>query len=362
MKLLAIPAALFLIATAPVAHAADPGTSDKNAASDAFAPLDAAVRAGTYQRITSVLVAQDGKLVHEAYFDQGGAEALRNTRSVTKTVTAMLAGAAIARGKIPGVDTPVAGYFHDYEPFAAPDPRKERISVEDLMTMSSLLECDDENSFSRGNEERMYLVEDWVRFALDLPIKGFAAWTVKPKDAPYGRAFSYCTAGATLLGATIARATGERLDAFAQTALFAPLGIDRAEWQYAPTGFAQGGGGLALRSRDLLKLGQLLLDGGRYQGRQILPAAWVKAMMTPHAHVDDERGDYGYFLWLPSYRSGDRTVPAAQMAGSGGNKVVVFPSLHLVAVVTTENFGVRNPHAITNKLITDQLLPAIVQH
>ncbi|MET0336219.1 MAG: serine hydrolase, partial [Caulobacter sp.] len=134
------------------------------AAQQSFAAMDAAIRAGQFQKITSVVVARRGQLVHEAYFDEGGAHARRNTRSVTKTVTAMLVGAAIARGDLK-VDAPVAPFVQGRKPFENPDPRKARITVEDFLTMSSLLECDDNNSFSRGNEERMYLIEDWAGFA-----------------------------------------------------------------------------------------------------------------------------------------------------------------------------------------------------
>lgn len=322
-----------------------------------FAAMDAAVRAGEFRHVTSVLVARRGQLVHESYFDDAGAEGRRNTRSLTKTVTAMLVGAAISRGMLAGVTTRVTPFFADMEPFDAPDPRKDAITVEDFLTMSSLLECDDDTAFSRGNEERMYLVEDWVRFTLDLPIKGFPAWATKPADAPYGRSWSYCTAGVTTLGAMLERAIGEPLDMFARTALFAPLGITGERWQRAPTGFVQGGGGLELRSRDLLALGQLLLDRGRHENVQILSSAWVDAMIAPHAHVDDTRGNYGYLTWLPTFTVEGRRLQAVAMYGNGGNKVVIVPALHLVAVIATTNYGVPGSHALSERLLTEYILP-----
>jgi CubicO group peptidase (beta-lactamase class C family) len=287
--------------------------------------------------------------VYEGYFD-GDAETLRNTRSVTKTITGMLIGIAIRDRAIAGVDARVMPYFKDKLPLANPDKRKDAITVEDFLTMSSLLECDDWNEFSRGHEERMYLIEDWLRFTLDLPVKGFPAWVKKPAEAAYGRSFSYCTAGVFALGRILERATKTPVESYARQHLFAPLGIDEVEWQFSPLGEAQTGGGLGLRSRDLLKLGQLYLNAGKWEEKQVVPAAWVATSIKPHARVD-EQTEYGYLWWV--------RPDTVSMSGSGGNRVSVAPALGAVIVVTTTNFNVRNPHAITDKLIAELILPAL---
>jgi CubicO group peptidase (beta-lactamase class C family) len=321
--------------------------------------LTDAVKNGDFQQITSVLVARRNRLAYEQYFDAGGPQALRNTRSATKTVTGMLIGIAIDDGLIPSVTAPVLPYFADKQPLANPDHRKADITIEDFLTMSSLLECDDEDTYSRGKEDRMYVIEDWVKFTLDLPIKGFPSWVDPPATAKYGRSFSYCTAGATTLGVLVERATRRKTAEFAQERLFGPLGIGPVQWQYMPTGEAMGGGGLGLRSRDLLKLGQLYLNGGTWNGRPVVSAKWVKATLSPHARIDATY-DYGYLVWLGSFAApGAATHGAWLMNGSGGNKVVVLPDLDMVVVITTTNFRLRNAHELAEKVLTDYVLAAV---
>ena len=322
--------------------------------------MEAPIKAGEFKKIGSVLVARHGKLVYENYFD-GDASTLRNTRSATKSVTGILIGLAIQEGKLSGVDAKVLALLPERRrKLQNPDPRKEKITVEDLLTMSSPLECDDWNDYSRGNEERMYLVEDWAQFILDLPMRGRMQTGEKPEQPKYGRNFSYCTGGVFTLSEVIGNTTGMRTDRFAQEKLFTPLGIkaDRVLWTYSPQGTPMTGGGLQFTSPDLLKLGQLYLDAGKWQGKQLINADWVKRSTTPHA-VIDEQTEYGYLWWLKSFKSGDRSYPAFFMTGNGGNKVVVLPSLDMVVVLTATNYNTRAMHELTEKLLTDYVLAAV---
>jgi len=339
----------------PIATAESAGISSKP-----LQDLETAVRAGEFKKIGSVLIARHGKLVYEAYFD-GDANALRDTRSATKSITDALIGIAISEKKLSGVDARVLKLLPEHaRKLQNPDPRKERITVEDLLTMSSPLECDDWNDASRGNEERMYLVEDWAQFILDLPMRGRMHVGEKIDPPPYGRYFSYCTGGVFILSEVVQKTTGLRTDRYAEEKLFGPLGINGAQWVYSPMNIPQTGGGLRLTSRDLLRIAQLYLNGGSWQGKRIVDEAWVRTSTQPHARIDDDT-DYGYLWWLKAFKSGGKSHPAFFMSGNGGNKVAVFPALDLAVVITSTNYSTRGMHEQTEKLLTDYILSAVGQ-
>ena len=322
--------------------------------------MSAAVRSDQFKKIGSVLIAHHGKLVFEDYVE-GDADTLRDTRSATKSITDLLVGIAIREGKLSGVNAKVLDLMPDHaRRVQNPDPRKAAITVEDFLTMSSPLECDDWNDASRGNEERMYLVEDWAQFILDLPIRGRMHLGEQVEPPPYGRWFSYCTGGVFVLSEILEKATGLRTDRYAWDKLFAPLGITNVQWVYSPMNIPQTGGGLRLSSRDLLKIGQLYSNSGRWQGHQIVSEQWVQDSTRPHARID-EATEYGYLWWLKSFKSGGKTYPAFFMSGNGGNKVVVVPTLDLVTVITSTNYNTHGMHEQTEKLLTDYVLAAVEQ-
>ena len=338
------------LVVAPVSAAAQTARLD-------LAAMTAEIEAGKYRKIEAVRVIRDGRTVFEGDYRGNTPESRIDARSSGKSITALAIGMAIDDGKLAGVDLPVFGFFKDREPFAHDGPAKRAITIRDLLTMSSALDCDDWTDASPGNEERMYATRDWTRFALDIPIaKDYAR-----SSGGLGR-YSYCTAGAFLLGRIVERATGERFDAYVQRRLFDPLGITGAEWKTSPKGEIQSGGQLSLRARDFAAIGQLILDGGMAGGKQIVSRAWLREMLGVRAKATPLDG-YGYLWWVRDYREtgNPRPWPGFYMSGNGGNKVVLFPDLKTVVVILSTNYNQRDMHQLSSALIERHILPALLK-
>lgn len=320
--------------------------------------LEARIADQTYPRISAVLVAAEGRLVYEGYFNGAGRDTLNDMRSASKSITALLIGAAIGRGQLRDEQAKVYGFFRDLVPARGLDPRKASMTLQDLLSMSSAWECDDENAFSSGNEERMYVSEHWLRFALVLPLRGYAPWQRRPADSPYGRTFSYCTAGSFVLGAVLERATGQPLAEFARSALEQPLGITQVQWNRASEGTGMGGGGTRYRARDMAKFGELLRTRGSWQQQRVLAADWIDAMLTPRA-VPRENVEYGYQMWRFRFAADGGEIAAWAMSGNGGNYVFVVPQQGLVALIATTAYNNRDSHPRSQAILRDYLLKAM---
>ncbi len=319
--------------------------------------MDSLISNNEFKSISSVVIAHKGKIVFENYYHDNNSNTKHNTRSATKTITGTLIGSLIQDGSLKSAEEK-ASQYSKVKNLQYPDNRKNEITIEDLLTMSTILECDDWDQNSRGQEEKMYIIEDWVKFYWDLPIKGFPEWKTKPQDSKYGRSFSYCTAGVVVLGDVINNITGS-LEDYAEKALFSKLGITDYHWQMTPSGLPMTGGGLGLRSRDLLKIGQLYLNGGRWNDNQIVSEEFVQKSTEPHAEVGMFDYEYGYLWWLSEFGQ-DQKEKAYFMSGTGGNKIVIIPELELVVVLTSTYYnGGMESHNQTTKLMDEFIVPEI---
>jgi CubicO group peptidase (beta-lactamase class C family) len=330
---------------------ASPGTVGLRV--ESLAALNQGVIDASFPNTTSVLLLKDGKLVFERYFGEGGAEVLNDTRSAMKSVTALAIGVALAEGVLQSVDEPVFARLSDRAPFRHDGALKQQITLADFLTMSSALDCNDWDEFNPGNEEYMYPLDDWSRWAVDIPVKDDYQ-----RDASGRGPFSYCTAGVFLLGQILQRATGEPVDGYIERTLLDPLGIARREWPRSPSGEVMTGGGLRLRSRDLAKLGLLVSSGGRWGDRQIIPADWMRGALTTWRTVDAEQS-YGYLFWKREYRSPCGPLAGWYMSGNGGNVIVYVPDQALVAVVTRRHFNQPGMHQQSLGLLQDHVLAAL---
>jgi CubicO group peptidase (beta-lactamase class C family) len=285
--------------------------------------------------IHSLLVARHGKLVLEKYFYGGTRDQPHTMRSASKTFAPLLVGIARDEGAKIDIETPVYSQFSEYKEFANPDPRKSKITVRDLMTMTSGLACDDNDENSPGNEDVMQqqtAQPDWYKYTLDLPMA---------RD-PGGDQAIYCSAGINLLGGIVRNATHAWPPEFFFENVARPLQIKTYHWNLMPNGDGYAGGGLYLRSRDQLKLGQLYLNGGVWNTKRVVSKDWLERSTSRHSTFGKTLGsdhDYGYGWHLYHFEVGNHSYRAYAAGGNGGQIVMVIPDLDLVVGFTGGAYG-----------------------
>jgi len=333
------------------------GFSEKNRITHpVLTEMDAKINNGDYERVTSVLIAKDGKLIYEKYYNGADRDSQHNVRSGTKTIATFLTGLAIDKGFINSEKDKIYTYLQNKMPVKNPDPRKENITIEDLLTMSCMLETDDGNFLSRGHEERMYYIEDWTQFLLDLPVRSYP-FNPPPAEQPYGRFFHYSSAQAAAVSEIVENAIGSKADEFLKEHLFKPLAIRDYKLHYTPAKIINTAGGSEYRSRDFLKMIQLCLQNGRWNNKQIISEAFMKKATSPKANAR-EGVDYGYFLWINPFGK-DKKYDAYYMSGNGGNKMVAIPELNATVVITSTNYNNRNAHGYTDDLMNSYIVPVL---
>jgi CubicO group peptidase (beta-lactamase class C family) len=312
--------------------------------------------------IHSIVVARHGRLLFEHYRpgeDECWGEPIGNVahgpnskhdlRSVTKSVISLLFGITLDRKLIKDVDEPVIDWFPEYLDLRTAE--KERISLRHLLTMSAGLEWNEYVPFSdpKNSEMRMLGAADQYRYVLEQPVV-----------TPGGRVWNYNSGGTLLLEAVIAKAAGGALDDIARELLFEPLGITDFAWTKNSKSGTLEVGGLRLCSRDLAKIGQLVVNGGIWNGRQIVSERWVKESTAAHIGPTDLLHFYGYQWWLGRSLVEGREVPWICAIGHGGQRIYAVPALDLVAVVTAGLYAAPSLGQLPLRIFNRYVLGATV--
>ena len=268
-------------------------------------------------RLDSLLVVRHGKIVLEAYYAPYSAGILHTANSVTKAVVGTLVAIASNDGLLDNLNHRVIDFF-DRRSMAKVDSRKEAITVQNLLDMTSGLEWSEPLTEPRPlSMIEMERSSDWVKFILDRPMS----------SAP-GETFNYNSGNPHLLSAILTKLAGTNTLEYAKAKLFGPLGINKVYWWRDPQGNFTGGFGLWLQPRDMAKIGYLYLRNGKWEGKQLLPATWIDKVN--HATIDMHQAGlkYSNLFWaLP-----DKHVYMA--VGFNGQVIMVFPDLDIVAVTT----------------------------
>lgn len=306
---------------------------------------------GKFHGLDAFLVTQHGELILEEYFYLGGRERLHSIQSATKSVTSLLFGIARDRGLIKNLNDPLKSYFPQYADSArtsAPSP-----TLRHALTMSAALDWKEDIPYSNPENDavRMNQSSDLYKYVLSKK--------PDPVDKP-GDRFEYNSGLSILLGGVLLHTTGKPADQYARETLFKALGINHFAWT-SMGGKIHTGGGLFVRPRDLLKIGQMVLDSGRWNGRQIVSKDWIRestAFILPISEGNKDFG-YGYQWWRGTVRTGTDTLPVVYAAGYGGQMLYIVPDLDLVVLTfhhnPTDNDG---SHSITWKNIERVVIPA----
>jgi CubicO group peptidase (beta-lactamase class C family) len=315
--------------------------------------------------IHSIAVAYRGKLVLDEYFYGYGRDEPHDTRSASKAFSSVILGTLMRDGVNISPATKVYDVMAPRGPFANPDPRKKDITLGHLLTHSAGLACDDNSGSSPGDEVAVQADRthpDWTKVTLDLPMQ------YEP-----GTHYAYCSMNINLAGAALSQVTGEWLPALFDRQVARPLQFAPYYWNLQGNGEGYLGGGVWVRTRDFLKIGQAYLDGGVWNGRRLVNAEWVKDSFAPHAHISPAttglsgdafrnnyfEGDEGWAWHMANVRSGDKVYPGYHTNGNGGQLLLVMPQFDLVVMFTGGNYGQGLWNYERDKIVGEMIIPAI---
>jgi CubicO group peptidase (beta-lactamase class C family) len=300
---------------------------------------DALGRASELPRLRSLLISRHGEMQLERRFRGPALDAPANVKSVSKSVLSALVGMAIAEGHLEGPDQSIASFFPQ-QLGPGEDPRKREITTGQLLSMQSGLE-----RTSGANYGRWVTSRDWVGYALS-----------RPMVSDPGSQRIYSTGNSHLLSAMLTKATGQSTWAYARDRLSGPLGMTLPRWPADPQGIYFGGNEMRLSPRAMVRFGEIYRNGGRHEGRQIVPESWVRESLTSRANARGRGEGYGYGWFLSEVRG----YPMFYAWGYGGQFIFVIPELEMTVVTTSDPEVERERDHLraVRSLLSDWIVPA----
>jgi len=301
---------------------------------------------GKLSNVDSIVVVRHGVLVYERYFDYQNhptfdATTKHTGNSMAKSVVSLLVGIAMDRGLIRDLDAPIFSYFPEYANLRTQE--KDRITLRNLLTMSAGLNASVAHPIAHHDHEP-------YRHALELNLA----------RAP-GISFDYNSSETELIGAVLQKVSGKTVDILARENIFVPLGINDIDWYgRLGNGVPTSSTGLSLRPRDWAKIGQLVLNRGAWEGKQIVPASWIAESTAEHIKAQ-KRLSYGFQWWRGRSQVEGRVVEWAAAMGVNSQKIVIIPELDMIVVfnASLESVQMIAPEI---ELLDKYVLPAILRH
>jgi len=352
--------------------------SDVDIDSTKIMELTDSIVSGYFPNIHSLLILRHGKLVYENYFpgqdeilvfgsdnikqvkgDNIGLansqkDSLHDLRSISKSFVSACIGIAIAQGRIKNENQNIWHFFPEYSYLDT--GMKSAITIKDLLTMTSGLAWNEVITYmdSANSETQMDQSPDPIKFVLSR----------KSVDTP-GTIWNYSGGNTQLLGAIIKKVSGMEVDDYAREYLFRPLGITNFYWSKFPStsvriGAPAAASGLRLSSRDMLKFGLLYMNKGKWKGKQIVPADWVKDSFSSQINRGKPNWDYGYQFWVQSDSLKGELLRLEGAVGNGDQRIY-FDEVHdLVIVITAGNYNKDIKHN-SWELLWKYILPALIK-
>jgi CubicO group peptidase (beta-lactamase class C family) len=339
--------------------------------SDLDARLNKAIAEKRVWNLHGVVIVRNGHPVLERYFEGDDyargrplgkvafkPDTLHDLRSASKSIVGLLYGIALADGKVPPPDALLFASFPEYPDLAA-DPARNRLTIHHVLTMTMGTDWDEFGvpyTDPTNSETAMDMAPDRYRFVLGAPI------VMEP-----GKRWIYNGGATALLARIIERGTGKSLQPFARETLFDPLEIGPTEWFADEHGESIAASGLRMTPRDLARIGVIMLKGGMWGDRRVVPSQWIERSTSPMVDIDETR-QYGYQWYLGKFGFTISTRPRwdrSQLervwyaAGNGGQRLYVVPGLGLVVAITAGNYDAPDQGVPPTRVIREVVLPAI---